>query len=143
MKASLLLLDRGPLRALVGNNAPATGTARLVQDAWLRDRCVFSPISLIADDASPPSALHPPSPPDALRLALLGAGLRDVDLSWETLRESLKFTQFRPFSYEWLLLGVASHLDATLVTDAPTLLQPLTPEIPRLAWTAERHAWPA
>lgn len=134
MRPSLLLLDRAPLLDLLTGRAAPTGTAQLVEEAWLRDRCWFSPISLLGTPILA-QGVHPArQDAEAARHELLALGLREAAISWETLRESATFEDLQPFSRPWLLLGIAAHLDATLITADPLLLRPLARDIPRLAW---------
>jgi hypothetical protein len=137
VKASLFLLDTDPLLDFVEGRLHSSRNGELLNRAWLGDRCYFCPLSLFATPLPRPdgSARRTP-PPEWARHQLLQSGLREITISWETLLESAGFREFPPMSYEWLLLGVAAHLDATLISARPNLMWRRTEKaINRLAWS--------
>lgn len=137
MTPTLLLLDATPLRDLAQGRTSGKTSGHIVHDTWLRDRCVFSPISLLTDHKPSPEREPGLQNAERLRAALLALGLIEVNISWDTLRESARFAELPPFSHAWLLAGLASHLDATLVTDCPLLLRPLAGKLRTLAWDSQ------
>lgn len=137
MTPTLLLLDTAPLRDFAQGRAVDDASGQAVHHAWLRDRCVFSPISLLTHAALPPDDFDAIPCMDRLRETLLGMGLIEINVSWDTLRESRRFHDLPPFSYPWFLAGIASHLDATLITDCPMLLRPLARPIRTIVWSSQ------
>ena len=137
MRATLFLLDTDPLLDFVERKPRSSRSGDVLNRAWLADQCYFCPLSLFAMASPlPDGAARKTPPPELTRHKLLEAGMREIAISWETLLESAGFREFPPMSYEWLLLGVAAHLDATLISARPDLMwRPTEKAINRLAWS--------
>lgn len=137
MKASLFLLDTDPLLDFVEGRLHSSRNGNVLNRAWLADQCYFCPLSLFAMPSPRPDSSGRNVPPaERTRHKLLEAGMREIAINWETLLESAGFREFPPMSYEWLLLGVAAHLDATLISARPDLMwRPTVKSINRLAWS--------